>query len=152
MGSGRTRICGGNRGPRPIAQAVSDLWDRKHKNRTHTANDDGVEDGGFLDGSPVQVLEGLRKEARRRHRVCVMSGQQLLRKREDEAIAGKYTPRLSGPQTNWRGSVRRNAVVIQPDYSNDVDGAARMSKLGHLVMSRDMILALLPLLVLVLAW
>jgi hypothetical protein len=27
--------------------------------------------------------------------------------------------------------------VIQPDYSNDVDGAARMSKLGHLVTSRD---------------
>lgn len=75
----RTRICRGNRGSRPIAQAVSDLWYCENKNGTNAANDDGVEDGGFLDGSPVQVLEGLRKEARHRHRVCVKSGQQLRR-------------------------------------------------------------------------
>lgn len=116
---------------------MSDLWYCEHKNGSHAANDDGVEDGGFLKGSPVQVLEGLRKEARRRHRVCVKSGQQLRRRKGGTDIAGQYTPGLRGSQTNWRGSVGRNAVVIQPDYSNDVDGAARMSKLGHLVTSRD---------------
>ena len=42
----------------------------------------------------------------------------------------------------------RNAVVIQPDYSNVVNGAARTSKLEHLVTSRDNNLALPPLLVL----
>jgi hypothetical protein len=68
----RTRVCRGDRGSRPITQAVSDCRSCEHQNGAHAANDDGVEDGGFLNGSPVQVLEGLRKEARCRHRVCVM--------------------------------------------------------------------------------
>lgn len=103
---------------------MSDARHGEHKNGAHAANDDGVEDGGFLNGSPVQVLEGLRKEARRRHRVCVVLGQQLRCRKGGRAITQKYTPGLRSSQTNWRGSVGRNAVVIQPDYSNDVDGAA----------------------------
>ncbi len=71
--SAHTRICHRDPIPFPVIEKSSKRWSEEEGCRADGADDDGVKNCWFLVGSPAEIANGLRKEARGGHWLRIWS-------------------------------------------------------------------------------